>query len=88
MPASASTTHVDSADAGSSPHPSGLSAPVGLLLQELHADGRPRRPMNAFMIYSRHRRPDIQRVEPGLKTGDMSKRLSLEWKNLAPVRFL
>ncbi|KAH8925212.1 hypothetical protein BT69DRAFT_1279891 [Atractiella rhizophila] len=51
-------------------------------VQELHADGQPRRPMNAFMIFARHRRPTIQKREPGLKTGEISKRLSAEWKSM------
>lgn len=54
----------------------------GILHQDLHPDGQPRRPMNAFMIFARHRRPAIQSKEPGLKTGEISKRLSHDWKNL------
>ncbi|EFP91467.2 uncharacterized protein PGTG_17717 [Puccinia graminis f. sp. tritici CRL 75-36-700-3] len=54
----------------------------GILHQDLHPDGQPRRPMNAFMIFARHRRPAIQAKEPGLKTGEISKRLSHDWKNL------
>lgn len=35
-----------------------------------------------FRIFARHRRPAIQAKEPGLKTGEISKRLSHDWKNL------
>ncbi|WAR56944.1 hypothetical protein PtB15_7B797 [Puccinia triticina] len=59
-----------------------VGAVPGILDQELHPDGQPRRPMNAFMIFARHRRPAIQAKEPGLKTGEISKRLSHDWKNL------
>lgn len=59
-----------------------VGAVPGILHQDLHPDGQPRRPMNAFMIFARHRRPAIQAKEPGLKTGEISKRLSHDWKNL------
>jgi hypothetical protein len=36
--------------------------PKDLLHQEPHADGTPRRPMNAFMIFSRYMRPKLQKV--------------------------
>lgn len=71
----------------------------GIRNQELHPNGQPRRPMNAFMsapsehheslpltlsrrIFARHRRPTIQAREPGLKTGEISRRLSHDWKIL------
>ncbi|MBW0505328.1 hypothetical protein O181_045043 [Austropuccinia psidii MF-1] len=59
-----------------------VGAVPGILHQDLHPDGQPRRPMNAFMIFARHRRPAIQAKEPGLKTGEISKRLSHDWKHL------
>lgn len=37
---------------------------------------------------ARHRRPEFQKNEPGLKTGDLSKRLSAEWKALDSVSWL
>lgn len=39
----------------------------------------------SFLTDARHRRPEFQKNEPGLKTGDLSKRLSAEWKALEPV---
>lgn len=76
-----------SADAsvGGVPPASSVGNVPGILHQDLHPDGNPRRPMNAFMIFARHRRPDIQKREPGLKTGEISKRLSHDWKHLSKV---
>lgn len=51
----------------------------------IHADGRPRRPMNSFLIFSRHRRPQLQRNDPSMKTGQISGILSKEWKALGDV---
>lgn len=59
-----------------------------MLYQDLHPDGTPRRPMNAFMIFARHMRKNIQEESPGLKTGEISKRLSDDWKNLDSVSSL
>jgi hypothetical protein len=93
-----------------------LTAPPDLLLQELHADGTPRRPMNAYMasssplqqcrdlhflglfrfvslclsaraalialVVARHRRPDLLKESPGMKTGLISQALSKEWHGL------
>ena len=38
------------------------------------------------MIYSRHRRPDLKKGQPGIKTGELSKQLSLEWKALPEAK--
>jgi hypothetical protein len=41
--------------------------------------------MNAYMIFARHRRPTMLQEKPGLKTGELSKELSAEWKAFSPV---
>ncbi|KDN49661.1 hypothetical protein RSAG8_01726, partial [Rhizoctonia solani AG-8 WAC10335] len=50
-----------------------------LITQALNPDGTPRRPMNAFMIFARRRRPEITANNPPLRTGEISKVLSSEW---------
>ncbi|KAG8747812.1 hypothetical protein FRC10_011257 [Ceratobasidium sp. 414] len=50
-----------------------------LIAQALNPDGTPRRPMNAFMIFARRRRPEITANNPPLRTGEISKVLSSEW---------
>lgn len=57
-----------------------------LLRQELHKNGRPRRPLNSFMIFSRARRPSLQRKKPNLKVGEIAKELAKEWHEMLPVR--
>ncbi|KAI8450871.1 hypothetical protein BY996DRAFT_8545004, partial [Phakopsora pachyrhizi] len=55
---------------------------AGILHQKLHSDGQPRRPMNAFMIFSRHRRVAIQAIDTSLKNTEVSKRLGQIWNKL------
>ncbi|EKM60254.1 uncharacterized protein PHACADRAFT_23667 [Phanerochaete carnosa HHB-10118-sp] len=50
-----------------------------LTSQTLNADGTPKRPMNAFMIFARKRRPQISAANQMMRTGDISKILSKEW---------
>ncbi|TFK70868.1 hypothetical protein BDN72DRAFT_500026 [Pluteus cervinus] len=50
-----------------------------LTSQTLNADGTPKRPMNAFMIFARRRRPQVSSENSSLRTGDISKILSKEW---------
>lgn len=93
---------------------SATSPSATLLHQELLPSGQPRRPMNAFLVFSkcvpalvpssvrdrsallthasrrlnsqiRIRRPDYQKREPGLRTGEISKKLSAEWKIMSEV---
>ncbi|KAK0469292.1 uncharacterized protein EV420DRAFT_21161 [Desarmillaria tabescens] len=54
-----------------------------LRAQTLNADGTPKRPMNAFMIFARLRRPQISAEDHSLRTGDISKILSKEWATMS-----
>lgn len=56
-----------------------------LIKQAKHDDGRPKRPLNAFMIYSRARRAELQKEQPGLKIKEISSALADEWRNLDKV---
>jgi hypothetical protein len=57
-----------------------------LLKQELHRNGKPKRPLNSFMIFARQRRPDLQKLNPNMKVADIAKELSKEWKDMPAVR--
>ena len=52
----------------------------------MNADGTPKRPMNAFMIFARKRRPEISAANQMMRTGDVSKILSREWNTMEMVR--
>ncbi|KAG1760315.1 hypothetical protein EDD22DRAFT_825616 [Suillus occidentalis] len=52
---------------------------TSLTSQTLNADGTPKRPMNAFMIFARRRRPQVSAENQSMRTGDVSKVLSREW---------
>ncbi|KAJ7240394.1 hypothetical protein B0H12DRAFT_1134685 [Mycena haematopus] len=56
-----------------------------LTSQTLNADGSPKRPMNAFMIFARRRRPQVSAENQSMRTGDISKILSQEWKAMLPT---
>ena len=55
---------------------------LALTAQTLNADGTPKRPMNAFMIFARKRRPQISAANQMMRTGDISKILSKEWNSM------
>ncbi|KAF8205970.1 hypothetical protein K438DRAFT_1931773 [Mycena galopus ATCC 62051] len=55
-----------------------------LTTQSLNPDGTPKRPMNAFMIFARRRRPQVSAENQSMRTGDISKILSQEWKAMLP----
>ncbi|OCH88827.1 hypothetical protein OBBRIDRAFT_794844 [Obba rivulosa] len=55
---------------------------LALTSQTLNADGTPKRPMNAFMIFARKRRPEISSANQMMRTGDISKVLSKEWNTM------
>ncbi|KAF5309777.1 hypothetical protein D9611_013606 [Ephemerocybe angulata] len=52
---------------------------LALTSQTLNADGTPKRPMNAFMIFARRRRPQVSAENQAMRTGEISKLLSKEW---------
>ncbi|KAF9457117.1 hypothetical protein BDZ94DRAFT_1302115 [Collybia nuda] len=52
---------------------------TALTSQTLNADGTPKRPMNAFMIFARRRRPQVSAENQAMRTGEISKILSKEW---------
>lgn len=56
-----------------------------LLAQTLNADGTPKRPMNAFMIFARKRRPELAAENAAMRTGEISKILSKEWNAMGSV---
>jgi hypothetical protein len=53
-----------------------------LTSQTLNADGTPKRPMNAFMIFARRRRPQVSSENQSMRTGEISKILSKEWNSM------
>ncbi|GAV99329.1 hypothetical protein F5879DRAFT_990914 [Lentinula edodes] len=53
-----------------------------LTSQTLNADGTPKRPMNAFMIFARRRRPQVSSENQSMRTGEISKILSKEWNTM------
>lgn len=55
---------------------------VQLTAQTLNADGTPKRPMNAFMIFARRRRPQVSAANQMMRTGEISKILSKEWTSM------
>ena len=58
-----------------------------LTTQTLNSDGTPKRPMNAFMIFARRRRPQVSAANQMMRTGEISKILSKEWNSMPMVRF-
>ncbi|KZS91710.1 hypothetical protein SISNIDRAFT_157983 [Sistotremastrum niveocremeum HHB9708] len=54
-------------------------AHAALTSQSLNVDGTPKRPMNAFMIFARRRRPQVSAANHMMRTGEISKILSKEW---------
>lgn len=56
-----------------------------LLRQDKHNDGRPKRPLNAFMIYSRSRRGTLLQERPELKATEIAGVMAEEWRSLETV---
>lgn len=65
----------------------GGGAHPSLIAQTLNADGTPKRPMNAFMIFARRRRPQVSAQNQMMRTGEISKILSKEWGGMGLVSF-
>ncbi|KAF9957509.1 hypothetical protein BGZ70_009490 [Mortierella alpina] len=47
---------------------------------------RPKRPPNAFLVFSSVRRPELQKLYPTHKTAALSKRLGEEWRDMSAER--
>ncbi|KAI7820507.1 high mobility group box domain-containing protein [Gamsiella multidivaricata] len=64
------------------------SVPLPLALSQpgLHPSGRPKRPPNAFLVFSSVRRPELQKLYPSYKTAALSKCLGEEWRDMSPDR--
>ncbi|KAF8641385.1 hypothetical protein AX16_010005 [Volvariella volvacea WC 439] len=60
-------------------------ANTSLTAQALNPDGTPKRPMNAFMIFARRRRPQVSAQNQSMRTGEISKILSKEWATMPSV---
>lgn len=58
---------------------------ASLISQTLNTDGTPKRPMNAFMIFARRRRPQVSAENQSMRTGEISKILSKEWNAMELV---
>lgn len=58
---------------------------TSLIAQTLNTDGTPKRPMNAFMIFARRRRPQVSAENQTMRTGEISKILSKEWNAMELV---
>lgn len=58
---------------------------ASLITQTLNTDGTPKRPMNAFMIFARRRRPQVSAENQSMRTGEISKILSKEWNAMELV---
>jgi hypothetical protein len=58
---------------------------ASLIAQTLNTDGTPKRPMNAFMIFARRRRPQVAAENQAMRTGEISKILSKEWNAMELV---
>lgn len=56
-----------------------------LTSQTLNADGTPKCPMNALMIFARCRRPQVSSENQSMRTGEISKILSKEWNSMMPA---
>ena len=47
---------------------------------------KPKRPLNAYMMFSIQQRQDILENNPNFKLGDVAKEVSRNWKDLSPAR--
>lgn len=56
-----------------------------LLHQDTHKNGRPKRPLNSFMIFSRKRRPELKLENEDMTVAGVAKLLSQEWKDMTIV---
>ncbi|KAH8827677.1 hypothetical protein DL96DRAFT_1555298 [Flagelloscypha sp. PMI_526] len=58
-----------------------------LTSQALNPDGSPRRPMNAFMIFARRRRPQLAAENTALRTGECDKQFYLDQAKILKDNF-
>ncbi|KAF9267697.1 HMG-box [Marasmius fiardii PR-910] len=57
---------------------------TSLTFKALDPNDTPKRPLNAFMIFARDRRPQVTSENPFIRTGEISKILSREWNSKPP----
>ncbi|KAG0345494.1 hypothetical protein BG005_001280 [Podila minutissima] len=59
---------------------------LGVTRAGVHPNGKPKRPPNAFLVFSSVRRRELQTMYPHLKTADLSKFLGDEWRDMDPTK--
>ena len=42
-----------------------------------------KRPLNAYFLFSKERRPALQKANPDMKVGPISKLIGAEWKKMS-----
>ncbi|CED83823.1 HMG-box transcription factor [Phaffia rhodozyma] len=80
-----SSGHISGEHAQSGLIPADHQLPASLLDQGLTSKGQPKRPMNAFLIFARWRRPILKEENPSLSTGEISTLLSQNWASMDAV---
>ncbi|CAG8435485.1 5748_t:CDS:10 [Diversispora eburnea] len=83
QPSSFPPTNIQNTPKSAKITPNNSDIPTGLPPQKEH---KPKRPMNAFIIFSSERRPELQKNDPNMQTAQVSKILGEEWQNMDPAR--